>query len=203
MFTGLRFSKSDRRDLERSLRANGCKNVTPEILNAFESHVERYYRKVVAKNLETTLWSAVQAYELWEASLNTWTRLEILSSDNLRRMIRKFPAKNGELLEDYHSGVDEICSGSEYAFERAKDKMATKPDRELRRLCREVAREWKKATGRSFPPLPVDEYGEFRVYRWHEVRQLQRHPLWIVMNSLGSSLPVSITSMLEGYALMD
>jgi hypothetical protein len=203
MTNAFQFSKSDRWDLKRSLRAHGCKEVTEEILAAFERHVERYHRKVILRDEVPWLVSAVQAYKLLDVTLCTLSELEELTSSNRRRMARKVPGANGELLENYKEGVDELMTATSYALEKVSKEMGAKTadtDVELKRLCRRVAREWKKATDRSFPPLPNAGSNPFR---WQEVRQLQRHPLWIVMHSLGIIMPPFIASGLEEYAFAE
>lgn len=105
------FSKYDRWDLTRSLRANGCRPVTREILDAFEVHVARYHRKVVAKGQVPALFSLVQAFEIREATLDTWAKLDELTPANKRRMIRKLPRKDDAPLAEYKAGVDQFDPG--------------------------------------------------------------------------------------------
>lgn len=203
MTNAFQFSESDRRDLKRSLRAHGCKEVTEEILAAFERHVERYHRKVVLRDEASSLVSAVQAYKLLDATLCTLSEMEELTPLNRRRMVKMVPGANKKLLEDYKEGVDELMTATSYALEKVCETMGAKTgdtNVELKRLCRGVAREWKKATDRSFPRLP--DAGS-HTFRWQELRQLQSHPLWIVMHSLGITMPPLITIGLEEYAFAE
>ena len=200
-----RFSKGIRLDLMRSLRAHGCRDRAKQVVsvNTFERHAERYHHKVLIGERTPSLFSAVQAARILAGTCEALDQLDDLDPTNRRRMIRRFGGDGEGHLDDFKHGLEELCSASDYACDKACDEMGAKvfdDDQELKRLCRGIANEWKLATGRSFPALPG---GNSAFLRWHEARQLQRHPLWIVMRAFHIDMPIFITSKLEKYAFAD
>lgn len=73
-------------------------------------------------------------------------------------------------------------------------KSRTDADKDLLTLCRLTVQEWKRKVGPTLPALPSWE--EDQVFSWQEVRALQRHPLWIVMDAIGITMTGSLTRRL-------
>jgi len=127
--------------------------------------------------------------------------LERLDKVTKRRMERELNARDEEMsLGEYFTAVNDVCMFSIYTLERsiALTVEATGGvDLALWNLCEAVIIEWKRLTSSELPEVP--KWHDHWFCPWKEVRQLQLHPLWIVLDALAITMPVTGMQYLMPY----
>jgi len=116
-------------------------------------------------------------------------------------MERELNARDEEMsLLDYFTAVNDVCMFSIYTLDRpialtveAKEGV----DLALRNLCEAVISEWKRLTSDELPEIP--QWCDHWFCPWKEVRQLQLHPVWIVLDALGITMPATGMQHLMPY----
>lgn len=197
----INFAKATRKRLRRSLETFGCPNAPREITGLFEALVYLHLGPWLSQSKQPSLNSAARAAAMLEFGGHVCCELESLDRVTQRRMERALNTREEEMsLQEYFTAVNDVCMFGIYTLERsialtvgAKEGV----DLALRNLCDAVISEWKRLMSSELPEIP--EWSDHWFCPWKEVRQLQLHPIWIVLDALGITMPATGMRYLMPY----
>lgn len=189
----INFTTGTRKRFRRSLEAHGCPNAPRNVTRIFEALAHFHLGPWLSKSTVPALNSAARAAAILEFGGHVCSELECLDRVTQRRMERELNAREEEMsLPDYFTAVNDVCMFSIYTFDRsialtveAKEGV----DLALRNLCEAVISEWKRLTSDELPEIP--QWCDHWFCQWKEVRQLQLHPIWIVLDALEITMPAT------------
>lgn len=189
----INFTKATHKRFRRSLRAYGCHDATRKVTSIFEALAYFHLGPWLSQRKWPALHSAAQAAAILEFSGHVVSELDNLDKVTQRRMERVRDARNEEMsLQEYFTAANDVCMFSIYTLERsiALTVGATEGvDLALRNLCAATIGEWKRLTSNDLPEVP--EWRDDWFCSWQEVRQLQMHPVWIVLDALAITMPTT------------
>lgn len=195
------FTKATHKRLRRSLRAHGCHDATRKITNVFEALAYFHLGPWLSQRTLPALHSAAQAAAILEFGGHICSELECLDRVTQRRMERELNARDEEMsLPDYFTAVNDVCMFSIYTLDRSialAVEAREGVDLVLRNLCEAVISEWKRLTSDKLPEIP--QWRDHWFCPWKEVRQLQLHPVWIVLDALEITMPATGMRYLMPY----